>query len=182
MQKPLGISSRRMDPLESWRRKKVLPYIRGRLLDVGCGFNNLVRSYSGPGIGVDVFPWPGIDVRIGDAAHLPFGPESFDTVTIIAALNHIPNRDFALREMRRVLRPGGRLVLTMIGPLTGVIAHLLFRQDEHVRGGMVEGERQGLRRRDVHRALSAAGFTLTHAESFQLGLNRVYVGEKVSAG
>lgn len=167
-----------MDPLESWRRRKVLPHIRGRLLDVGCGFNNLVRCYSGQGIGVDVFPWPGIDVRIGDAARLPFGSETFDTVTIIAALNHIPNREAALREVHRVLRPGGRLVLTMIGPLTGVIAHLLFRQDEHVRGGMVEGERQGLRHRDVRRALAAAGFSLTHAQSFQLGLNRVYVGDK----
>lgn len=170
-----------MDPLESWRRRKVLPYIRGRLLDVGCGYNNLVRSYPGPGIGVDVFPWPGIDVQIGDASTLPFPTALFDTVTIVAALNHIPNRQRALEEMHRVLRPQGRLIVTMIGPLTGVIAHLLFRQDDRVRGGMLEGERQGLRSRDVRRALSTAGFTLTHVESFQFALNRVYVGEKLTA-
>jgi len=167
-----------MDLLEDWRRRKVLPLIRGRLLDIGCGFNNLVRTYTGPGIGVDVHPWPGIDAQIGDAAHLPFPSSTFDTVTIVAALNHIPNRAAALKDVHRVLRPDGDLILTMIGPLTGVIAHVLFKQDEKERGGMRPGEEEGLRHGDLLRLLSACGFELRLVRPFQLGLNRVYVARK----
>ncbi|HKW01852.1 MAG TPA: class I SAM-dependent methyltransferase [Vicinamibacterales bacterium] len=167
-----------MDLLESWRRRKVLPHIRGRLLDIGCGFNNLVRSYDGPGVGIDVFPWPGVNVLVGAADRLPFDSGSFDTVTVIAALNHIPNRDAALRDMHRVLRPRGRVIVTMIGPLTGIIAHVLFTQDEAARGGMRDGERKGLRHHDVMTLLSSTGFVIRRVESFQFWLNRVYIAEK----
>lgn len=167
-----------MDLLEGWRRRKVMPHIRGRLLDIGCGFNNLVRRYDGPGVGIDVFAWPGVDVLVRHPLRLPFRSESFDTVTIIAALNHIPNRETVLRDVHRVLRPEGRLILTMIGPLTGILAHLLFTQDEAVRGGMREGETKGLRHRQVLGLLASTGFVIRRVESFQLRLNRVYVAEK----
>src|SRR5262245_8036930 len=130
---------RRMDLLEGWRAARVLPLISGRLLDVGCGFNNLVSAY-GSGVGVDIFPWEGIDILVGDSARLPFLDSSFDSVTIVAALNHIPNRAAALIEIRRLLRPGGSLIVTMIGPKTGRLAHRLFVRDEYTRGGMRPGE------------------------------------------
>jgi len=169
-----------MDPLENWRRRKVLPHIRGRLLDLGCGFNNLVRAYDGTaGVGVDVFGWPGIDVLIASAARLPFRTAAFDTVTIIAALNHIPNREAALTEVHRVLRPDGRLILTMISPLVGAMAHIMFKRDEKTRGGMSAGEKNGLRRGEVVSLLSASGFALRRTEPFQLWLNCVYVAEKL---
>ena len=166
-----------MDPLESWRHRMVLPHLRGRLLDVGCGFNNLVRRY-GSGVGVDIFPWPGIDVLVGDAALLPFRDGTFDTVSVLAALNHIPNREAALREMSRVLAHDGRIIVTMIGPLTGVIAHALFKRDEDTRGGMVQGEKDGLTTKEMAALLASSGFVVERVVPFQLGLNRVYVGGK----
>jgi len=92
-----------MDKAEKFRIEKALPLVRGRLLDLGCGYNNLVRQHNSFGVGVDVFPWPGVDVLIGDSARLPFPDESFDSVAILAALNHIPNREQALCEANRVL-------------------------------------------------------------------------------
>lgn len=166
-----------MDLLEPWRHRKVLPYIRGRLLDVGCGFNNLVKSY-GSGVGVDIFRWPGIDVLVGDAAALPFTSETFDTVTILAALNHVPNREAALLEMRRVLRRDGRLVATMIGPFTGIVAHTFFKRDEETRGGMKAGETNGLTQKEMSSLLAASGFVTELVLRFQLGLNRVYIAGK----
>ncbi|MGH2592049.1 MAG: class I SAM-dependent methyltransferase [Anaerolineae bacterium] len=164
----------RMDALEGWRIAKVLPLVRGRLLDVGCGFNNLVRAY-GCGVGVDVFPWAGIDILIGDSAWLPFPDGSFDTVTIVAALNHISNRTEALPAIRRVLRPGGQLIVTMIGPKTGVLAHIAFVRDERTRGSMQPGEKLGMTRREVVSLLDESGFSVVQDIPFQFGLNRVYI-------
>ena len=52
-----------------------------------------------------------VDLREGDAHHLPFDDASFDTVVCTFSLCNIPDPHQALNEMRRVLRPGGRLVL-----------------------------------------------------------------------
>lgn len=50
------------------------------------------------------------DLRSGDAQDLPFPDESFDTVTCTISLCSIPDDRAAVREVRRVLRPGGRFV------------------------------------------------------------------------
>lgn len=46
-----------------------------------------------------------------DSERLPFGPGTFDVVTCANSFHHYPHQDRAVREMRRVLRPGGRLIL-----------------------------------------------------------------------
>ena len=51
-----------------------------------------------------------IDGRVADAEALPFDDESFDLVVGHAVLHHIPDVELALREVLRVLRPGGRFV------------------------------------------------------------------------
>jgi ubiquinone/menaquinone biosynthesis C-methylase UbiE len=51
------------------------------------------------------------DLREGDAENLPFDDAAFDTVLCALALCTIPSPVAALGEMRRVLRPGGRLLL-----------------------------------------------------------------------
>jgi len=52
-----------------------------------------------------------VALREGDAEHLPFGDASFDTVVCALSLCTIPSPVAALAEMRRVLGPGGRLLL-----------------------------------------------------------------------
>jgi ubiquinone/menaquinone biosynthesis C-methylase UbiE/predicted ester cyclase len=52
-----------------------------------------------------------IDVRVGDAEALDFPDESFDTVVCTYGLCTIPDDAAAVREARRVLRPGGRILL-----------------------------------------------------------------------
>lgn len=71
-----------------------------RLLDLGCGSRRLtgVVRYD-----LDLSP-PGVR---GDAAHLPFARASFDCVIATALLEHVPYPRRVVREVRRVLRPGG---------------------------------------------------------------------------
>lgn len=51
-----------------------------------------------------------VDAQVADAEELPFDDESFDLVHGHAVLHHLPDLDRAFAEIRRVLRPGGRLV------------------------------------------------------------------------
>jgi ubiquinone/menaquinone biosynthesis C-methylase UbiE len=52
----------------------------------------------------------------GDATALPYEDDSFDAALLVAVLGEIPEGDAALRELRRVLKPGGRLI---VGELFG---------------------------------------------------------------
>ena len=53
----------------------------------------------------------GVELVAGDALRLPFADASYDAVTISFGLRNTADVDLALREMRRVVRPGGRLVV-----------------------------------------------------------------------
>lgn len=163
--------------LEDERISAVLPRVSGRLLDIGCGPNRLVNAH-GNGVGADVFDWGGGSLVVEDSSCLPFPDASFDTVTCVAALNHIPNREATLREARRLLRPGGRFIATMINPILGGIGHALwwYSEDKH-RGGMIEGEVGGIWPRDVIRMCGEAGFQLVEKGRFVYGMNHLFVFE-----
>ena len=56
-------------------------------------------------------PHEGVDLVAGDALRLPFADAAFDAVTISFGLRNTADLDLALRELLRVTRPGGRLVV-----------------------------------------------------------------------
>jgi SAM-dependent methyltransferase len=92
-----------------------------RLLDIGGGTGNYARALRREGwepVVVDrsaeMLAWAaakGLETVRADAQRLPFEDETFDASTMISMLHHVEDRDAALAEARRVLRPRGRLVL-----------------------------------------------------------------------
>ncbi|UED88027.1 class I SAM-dependent methyltransferase [Streptomyces profundus] len=113
-----------------------------------------------------------VDLRKGDAHHLPFDDGSFDTVVCTLSMCAIPDVDRALGEIHRVLRPGGRLVMVdhVVSPnrvlrlVQGLIErfsipsageHQRRRPIENVRAtGFVVSETQRLKRGHVERLVA----------------------------
>jgi SAM-dependent methyltransferase len=94
---------------------------RPRILDVGCGTGANIQMLSNFGIteGVDVSS-EALDfcrarglskVKQGEAETLPYEDASFDLVTGLDVVEHLDDDIAGLREMRRVLRPDGRVLL-----------------------------------------------------------------------
>jgi SAM-dependent methyltransferase len=161
--------------LEDERISAVLPHIRGRLLDIGAGRNRLVKEY-GNGIGVDIHDWGGEVQVVADTSNLRFPDHSFDTITFIACLNHIPYREKVLGEAKRLLNPGGRIIISMIDPLLGTIGHALWwYSEDKKRGGMKAGEVGGLWTRDIVNMLNTIDFELQTHERFIYGMNNLYI-------
>ena len=98
----------------------------GKALDVCTGTGALARLLwrrvgpSGAVIGVDITEEmlslaaravPEVEFRVGDALELPVPDRAFDAVTMAFGLRNIADHERALREVWRVLRPGGRVVI-----------------------------------------------------------------------
>jgi SAM-dependent methyltransferase len=89
--------------------------VTGDLLDLGAG-NQPFRPWYEPLttsiVAIDAAPAPGLTL-VSNAGVLPFVDESFDTVLCTSVLEHVDNVEQAVAELCRVLRPGGRLLITM---------------------------------------------------------------------
>ena len=105
------------------RRSELLASARGRVLELGAGTGLNLRHYPD---GVDLVvsePDPAMRARLrrragsavtvvdAGAERLPFPDDSFDTVVSTLVLCTVADPDAALAEVRRVLAPGGRLLL-----------------------------------------------------------------------
>ncbi len=176
--------------LRGERLGRVLLELCGRVLDVGAGDNALLRLYAREAkrlgvdptraqtsVGVDVVDWGGGCTIIKSSAELPFEDASFDTVAYVACLNHIPEREQALVDARRVLRPGGRVVMTMIGRVLGTIGHAIWWYSEDKHRDVDEHEEMGLDHGEIIRLFDRASFKLVKLEQFVYRLNHLYVFE-----
>jgi len=111
-----------------------------RVLDVACGTGyvakrvNTVSGVMCKVTGLDVNEpmlnaarkIPGIDWRLGSATELPFDDGSFEVVLCQQGLQFFPDRKAAMKEMARVLTPGGRVSLNVWGRLERCVFHNAF--------------------------------------------------------
>ena len=133
-----------------------------RALDVACGTGDLSLALAAAGrarvVGLD-FCRPMLEIAArkaaaapagipfveGDALNLPFAEASFDVVTIAFGLRNLASVEDGLRELRRVLKPGGRVcILEFSRPVVPGFRALFgfyFRRVLPVIGGLVSGSR-----------------------------------------
>lgn len=107
-----------------------------------------------------------VDLRVGDAEVLEFGDESFDTVICTYSLCTIPNDRAAVREAKRVLRPGGKFVLAehVRSPVRIVRAIERLIEPLAIRFGGDHLTREPLEH------LRAEGFTVDEVKRSRLGI------------
>ncbi len=101
-------------PLEAWLADQD---VRGlRVLDVGCGDrrNEAMLSGAAEVVGFDLPENPRADMH-GSIDAIPVPDASFDVVLCIQVLEHVPDPAAAVQELRRVVRPGGRVLLSTHG-------------------------------------------------------------------
>ncbi len=149
-----------------WRRRTAGAVVQGpgdSVLDIACGSGKLAvavqrRATAGLVVGLDFSSGmlevarrsaPGPGYTRGDGLALPFPDDSFDGATIAFGLRNLADPLQGLREMRRVVRPGGRMaVLEFVRPGTspvGRLYRLYLRRALPLVGGWISSERQAYR-------------------------------------
>jgi SAM-dependent methyltransferase len=109
----------------------------GRVFDVGCGdgqFLNRVAKLGWRGSGVDFDAAAieagrqkyGLDLKVGDFQTYPVEEAAFDAVTMSHVIEHVPDPVACLEKCRRMLKPGGRLVVCT--PNVRSLGHQRFKQ------------------------------------------------------
>jgi SAM-dependent methyltransferase len=100
--------------------KNICPKVQGSVLDFGCGrkpyrelFSN-VSEYIGVDYENEGHPHENEDIDVFyDGKSLPFESERFDVVFTSEVFEHVENLDEMIKELHRVLKPGGKLLVTV---------------------------------------------------------------------
>jgi SAM-dependent methyltransferase len=172
--------------LQNWRAWMARPWIPkgSRVLDIGCHQGEFLSSlgeHIGPSVGLDPLAAPLTTPRYRLLPELfrpplAFPDGSFDTVVMLATLEHIRDKDPLAQECWRLLRPGGRVVITVPSKFVDKIIHVLCRI--RLADGMSVDEHHGYNPQTTPQVFGRFGFTLERWRRFQLGLNHLFVLQK----
>jgi len=169
--------------LRQFRLKRVIGHVpmQANLLDIGCGqtatFLKAISSHIGKGVGVDFKALP-IDTgnlrtyQVKLDEQLPFDDAVFDVVTLLAVLEHIEHEQAILEEIARVLKPGGKVIMTVPSVWAQPVLEFLAYRLRWVSEAEIRDHKRYYNRQLLQQALvQKAGFKRFHHQYFQLWMN-----------
>lgn len=110
--------------MNTFRTNQIVSLVNGfngdSVLDVGCGSGNITKCFNGTVVGVDISEEAirqaqekGINCKVSDLnTRLDFDDNSFDVVSCQQTIEHVYNTEVLMEEIKRVLKPGGHLVIS----------------------------------------------------------------------
>lgn len=137
-----------------------------------------------------------VDFEVVDAQHIPYADELYDAITMAYGIRNMPERDQALSEMFRVLKPGGALVcLEFSTPPNAVWRALYGFYLKHLIpfwGGLITGDREGFvylsrsikafpNQQGLAAMMEKAGFEDVTWKNYTGGIAAVHVAKKPKA-
>lgn len=164
------------------RINTALKYCEGKVLDIGCGYKNILISKYKNGIGLDIYPWPNVDI-LYKGLDLPFKDESFDTITFLASFDHIIEREKILKESYRILKKDGKIIVSIVNPFLNWINHeiLGFRdEDTKERWKKKEGEVFGFSLNNINKLFKKNNFLYIKNIPFFWNLGKLVIYRKYS--
>lgn len=178
--------------LRQLRLKRVIKHIppQSKLLDIGCGttasFLRAISPRVAEGVGVDFKVSPIktenlslYQMKLGE--RLPFDDNEFDIVTLLAVLEHIEYEQEILQEIHRVLRPGGKLLLTVPSVWAKPVLETLAYRLRIVSEMEIRDHKRYYNRQILKQSLIQRGrFKNFSHQYFQLWMNNFCVVTKVS--
>lgn len=134
-----------------------------------------------------------ISYETGDCENLRFEDGTFDRVTVAFGVRNFENREKGLKEMLRVLRPGGELVILELSVPSNAVMRWLYKlyflHILPVIGGKVSGDKAAYKylpasvlnfpgKKEFMQTLRDCGYRNVCHKSFTFGICRMYSGEK----
>jgi 2-polyprenyl-3-methyl-5-hydroxy-6-metoxy-1,4-benzoquinol methylase len=174
--------------IQWWRMRVAARWIPSgcRILDIGCHqgeFLTFLGDQIAPSVGLDplyqgnnqpikhqLLPWDFHE-------SMPFVEKSFGVITLLATIEHIQKKAEVAREARRILAPGGRVVITVPSLMVDKILDILLTLK--LVDGMSLEEHHGFLPDELPGIFIPEGFKLIRLQKFQLGLNHLYIFERV---
>lgn len=169
--------------LRWWRLRRVIAEIpeNSVVLDVGCGrkaaFLKAIAPRIQQGYGVDFkvaeFQTSNLKtIQVHLDEKLPFADASFDVVTMLAVLEHIEYEQAILREIHRVLKPNGKLVLTVPSVWAQPVLEFLSYRLKIVDEAEIRDHKRYYDRQKLKQVLiEVAGFERFRHQYFQMWMN-----------
>lgn len=176
--------------LRSMRLSKVIKHIDPgtKVLDIGCGvsaiFLKTLSNKIEQGYGLDFK----VETETPENIHvqqsyltdrLPFEDNFFDYVTMLAVLEHIEQDIDILKEIKRVLKPNGKLILTVPSTWSQPVLEFLAFKMKIVSATEIADHKRYYNFKSLHKSIiEDAGFTSMSHRYFQLRMNNFCIAVK----